>query len=106
MNKERFHNQLAFNLGYQRIVNDKRINISIDDKQFPDDVMISICIDGLSKPICYKVSEGVNQSDMDCLDENGYEDIKIIIDAVHQAYIESIKPFWLKEIIIVFPLER
>lgn len=25
--KDRFHNQLALNLGYQRIVNDKRINI-------------------------------------------------------------------------------
>jgi len=40
MNKERFHNQLALNLGYQRIVNDKRININIDDKQYADDVMV------------------------------------------------------------------
>lgn len=32
----------ALNLGYQRIVKDKRLNISIDDKQYPDDVMISI----------------------------------------------------------------
>ena len=89
MNKERFHNQLALNLGYQRIVNDKRLNISIDDKQYPDDVMISICIDGSSTPICYKASEGLKQKDLDCLDGNGYDDIKLIIDAVHQAYIES-----------------
>lgn len=89
MNKERFHNQLALHLGYQRIVNDRRIKISIDDKQYPDDVMISISIDGFSKPICYKASEDVNQSDMDCLGEGGYEDIKIIIDAVHQAYIQT-----------------
>ena len=89
MNKERFHNQLALNLGYQRIVNDKRINISIDDKQYPDDVMISISIDGFSKPICYRASEGLSQNDMDYLDENGCEDIKIIIDAVHQAYIQA-----------------
>ena len=88
-NKERFHNQLALNLGYQRIVNDKRLNISIDDKQYPDDVMISICVDGFSTPICYRASEGLKQYDVDCLDENGYEDIKIIENAVHQAYIVS-----------------
>ena len=28
---------------------------------------------------------------MDCLDENGCEDIKMIVDAVHQAYIEATK---------------
>ena len=89
MNKERFHNQLALNLGYQRIVNDKRINISIDDKRNPDDVMISISIDGFSKPICYMASEGLGQNDVDFLDEGGYEDIKMIIDAVHQAYIQT-----------------
>ena len=88
-NKERFHNQLALNLGYQRIVNDKRINISIDDKRYPDDVMISISVDGFSKPICYKASEGLGQNDMDCLEDNGYGDIKLIVDAVHQAYIQA-----------------
>lgn len=94
MNKERFHNQLALNLGYQRIVNDKRININIDDKLYSDDVMVSISIDGCSKSICYKASEGPSQDDMDCLDENGYDYIKIIVDAVHQAYINVINnPF-------------
>ena len=88
-NKDRFHNQLALNLGYQRIVNDKRITISIDDKQYPDDAMVSISIDGLSSPICYKASEGLSQNDMDCIDENDCEDIKKIIDAVHQAYIQA-----------------
>ena len=89
-NKDRFHNQLALNLGYQRIVNDKRINISINDKRYPDDVMISISIDGFSKPICYKASEGLSQNDMDSLGENGYEEIKIIVDAVNQAYVQAI----------------
>ncbi len=86
-NKERFHNQLALNLGYQRIVNDKRINISIDDKQYPNDVQVSISIEGYSKPICYMASEGLDQNEMDSLDENGYDNIKNIVDAVHQAYI-------------------
>ena len=87
--KDRFHNQLALNMGYQRIVNDKRINISIDDKQFLDDVMVSIGFDGISRPICYKASEGLSQNDQDCLDENCCDDIKQIIDAVHQAYIQA-----------------
>ena len=89
MNKERFHNQLALNLGSQRIVYDKHINISIDDKRYADDVMISISIDGFSKPICYMASEGLSQNDMACLDENSYEDITMIVDAVHQAYIQA-----------------
>ena len=88
-NKDRFHNQLALNLGYKRIVNDKRINISIDDKQSPDDVMMAICIDGFSKPICYMASEGLSKNDMDCLEEGGYDDIKMIVDAVRQAYIQA-----------------
>ena len=87
--KDKFHNQLALNLGYLRIVNNKRISISIDDKQCPDDVLISIHIAGFSKPICYKASEGLNQNDLDCIDEKGYEDIKIIANAVHQAYIQA-----------------
>ena len=94
MNKDKFHNQLALNLGYQRIVNDKRINISIDDKRYPDDVVVSINVDSFSKPICYKASEGVSQNDIDCLDKIGYEDIKVIDDAVNQAYIQAtIFPF-------------
>ena len=88
-NKDRFHNQLALNLGYQRIVYDKRINISIDEKQYPDDAMVSIGIDGVSSPICYKASEGLSQNDTDFLDENDCEDIKKIVDAVHQAYIQA-----------------
>ena len=91
--KDRFHNQLALNLGYQRIVNDKRINISIDDKQYPDDVMISIHIDGFSSPICYKASEGLDQNGLDWLDEGDYEDIKLFVDAVRQAYIAAERAF-------------
>ncbi len=93
MNKERFHNQLALNLGYQRIVNDKRINISIDDKQYSDDVIVSINIDGFSMPICYRASEGLSQNDMDCLGENGYDEINAIVDAVYQAFIDANRMF-------------
>ena len=92
-NKDRFHNQLALNLGYRRIVNDKRINISIDDKQYSDDMIVSICIEGFSTPICYKASEELNQKDMDSLEDECYEDIKVVADAVQQAYIQASKPF-------------
>ena len=88
-NKDKFHNQLALNLGYQRIINDKCINISIDDKKYPDNVMISISIEGFSKPICYRASEGLSQNDMDCLDENIYDDIMIIVEVVIKAYIQA-----------------
>lgn len=87
--KDKFHNQLALNLGYQRIINDKRINICIDDKQYPDDVMVSISVAGFSTPICYRASEGLSQNDMDCLDKNSYEYMKMIVDAVHQAYTQA-----------------
>lgn len=87
--KDRFHNQLALNLGYQRIVNDKRANICIDDKQSPDDVLVSINIEGFSKPIRYMASEGLGQNDMDCIDDNGFDDIKVIVDAVYQAYLQA-----------------
>lgn len=93
MNKERFHNHLALSLGYQRIVYDTHINICIDDKQYLDDVMVSICIDSFSKPICYRASKGLSQNDMDRLDENGYDDIKMIVEAVHQAYNDANKMF-------------
>lgn len=31
MNKERFHNAFALNMSFERLVNDKRIAIKIDD---------------------------------------------------------------------------
>ena len=93
MDIDRFHNQLALNLGYQRIVNDKHINISIDDKLYPDDVLVSISIEDFFKPICYKASEGISQNDMDSLGEEGYEDIKVFFDAVHKAYIDANRMF-------------
>ena len=92
-NKDRFHNQLALNLGYQRIVNDKHINLVIDDRQYPNDVLIYINIEGFSKSICYKASEGLSQNDIDCLVENGNDGIKVIVDAVHHAYIEAESAF-------------
>ena len=91
MNKERFHNALALSLGYERIVKDNRITIEVEEAADP---WVTLKIQGLPDVVRFKASEGLNQSDMDCLDEGGYEDIKMIIDAVHQAYIQTTtKPF-------------
>lgn len=35
MNIERFHNELAMRLGYERIVNDKKILISVEESEDP-----------------------------------------------------------------------
>ena len=35
MNIERFHNELAMRLGYDCIVNEKRIHISVEDSDNP-----------------------------------------------------------------------
>ena len=85
-NKDRFHNQLALYLGYQRIVNDKHININIDDKLYTDDMKVSISIDGFPRSICYKASEGLSPNELNSLEKSIYDEIKIIVDAVNKAY--------------------
>ena len=35
MNIERFHNEMAMRLGYERIVKDKRISISVEESDEP-----------------------------------------------------------------------
>ena len=94
MNKNKFHKQLALYLGYQRIVNNKHIYIVIDDKQYPDDMIISISVKDFSKPISYNASEDLSQmtwTDLAIMDMK----IKKNIDAVHQAYIEITKEQFL-----------
>lgn len=96
MNKERFHNALALKLGYSRILNDKVIAINIDDSSFEPIVELNI----VNKPQCFifNASEDVDvvwgrmkesQSALALASE-----IKEIINAASQAYIESVKaPF-------------
>ena len=43
MNIERFHNELAMRLGYERIVNDKRIQISVEES---DDPVVTLKVQG------------------------------------------------------------
>lgn len=90
MNKERFHNALALSLGYERIVKDKRITIKVDEA---DDPWVTLKIQGHPDVVRFKASGDANEVELNYLPAL-QEEIKIIIDAVHQAYTQvSNNPF-------------
>ena len=76
-------------LGYERIVKDKRFKISVEDS---DDPWVTIKIDG-SEDIRFKASK--ESEEVESLRNHEMRDeIKRISDAVHHAYLESIRePF-------------
>ena len=88
-NKERFHNALALSLGYERIVKDKRITIDVDDS---DDPWVILKYQGCPEGVRFKASDtpyGIDYQDA----SNMQDDIKEIVQLVHQAYNESLKPY-------------
>lgn len=90
MNKERFHNALALSLGYERIVKDKRITIQVDDS---DDPWVILKFQGRPEVIRIKASGDADAALLADASELR-DDIKVIADAVHQAYVESCnRPF-------------
>jgi hypothetical protein len=90
MNKERFHNALALSLGYERIVKDKRITIQVDDS---DDPWVTLKFQGRPEVIRIKAS-GEADAALAADASELRDDIKVIADAVHQAYVESCRsPF-------------
>ena len=90
MNKERFHNALALSLGYERIVKDKRITIQVDDS---DDPWVTLKFQG--RPEIIKIKASCEADAALAADASELrDDIKVIADAVHQAYIECCnRPF-------------
>lgn len=91
MNKERFHNALALALGYERILNDKRYNIIVDEKADEPKIIIKDANGYII--IKFKVSEigWVKQKGIYLRNDIGTDkDIRMIVDAVHQAYIKVI----------------
>ena len=83
--KERFHNQLALNLGYERIVNNKLYNIKIEyDKQ--DIPVVTVLWHDNQNYVIHVTDNGLLQ-DMEELPPK----IKEIADAIHRAYLESTK---------------
>ncbi len=87
--KERFHNAFALSLGYERIVKDKRISIQVDDS---DDPWVTLKFSDSPEVVCFKASD---EADAALVQKTPamQEEIKIILDAVHQAYNEANKPF-------------
>ena len=84
MNIEKFHNELAMRLGYERIVKNKRILISVEDS---DDPWVTLKVQG-HDDVRFKASDSADDIEMVSIPEM-QNDIKTIIDAVHQAYLKS-----------------
>ena len=84
-NKDKFHNQLALNLGFERLLNDKRYEIKAIDV----DGVISVCIMWQGKQIIIKEPEIACEP----LPKETTPEIEEIRNAVHQAYLDSQKLF-------------
>lgn len=82
-NKERFHNQLALNLGYERIIKDTRYTIEVE---YNEQDMPIIHIQGPDEQcMVINAEEYFNNESAPSLSP----DTKQIINAVYQAYVES-----------------
>lgn len=86
-NQERFHNELAMRLGYELIVKDKRITISVEES---DDPLLILKAPEL-KDIRFKASE----QHIEGLELDSWHDYQIalkpIFEAARQAYIAASK---------------
>ncbi len=80
MNIERFHNELAMRLGYERIVNDKQILISVEES---DDPVVTLKVQG-REDIRFKASD-----ETECDMYGNQKKIMEIVDAVHQSYTDA-----------------
>ena len=85
MNREKFHNELALRLGYERIVTDKKILISVEES---DERLVTLKIDG-SEDVLFKASEKPDDY-LSSVELEIRDEIKIIGEVVHVAYMKSI----------------
>ena len=87
MNKEKFHNELAMRLGYERIVKDKRVDIMVEDGE---ELWVVVKMQDYPDVIRIKASDTTAIIKAPAMQE----EINNIADAVHQAYIQAItNPF-------------
>ena len=82
MNRARFHNALALSLGYVRIVKDKRIAIEVDEA---DDPWVTLRFQDHPDVLRFMASSDANEVELKTIPAM-QEEIKSIVDAVHQAY--------------------
>ena len=84
MNIERFHNELAMRLGYERIVKDKRISISVEES---DEPCVILSLSG-GDVVRIKASDNLEHAKLQAYSEI-QDEIKEIAASVHQAYIAA-----------------
>ena len=84
-NRERFHNELAMRLGYERIVNEKRIRIFVNESEDP---WVTLKVDGC-QDFRFRVADSPEEMNAPIMPE-----IKEIIDAVYHAYYVANKTFF------------
>lgn len=85
MNIEKFHNELAMRLGYERIVKDKRITISVDETDNPC-VTLKVHEQDYLR---FRASDNADDLKWQA-DSEMKNELITILDAVHQAYLKSI----------------
>ena len=88
-NKEKFHNELAMRLGYERIVKDNKILISVEESDDP----CVILKHHDNRSIRINASGKGEEAEFDVIPEMRAEIIEIV-DAVHQAYKMANKTFF------------
>ena len=76
-------------LGYERILMDKRIFIEVDEDDNP---WVMLKMQDYPEVIKIKVSDTLNEIKLKDI-PSVQDDIKEIVQIVHQAYCESLKPF-------------
>lgn len=72
-------------LRYERIVKDKRITIEVDDA---DDPWVTLKIQGHPDVVRFKASGDAHEVKLNSIPAM-QEDIKQIVDAMHQTYIQA-----------------
>ena len=90
MNIERFHNEIAMRLGYERIVNERAISIRVVESENSPKVVIKIqnYPDEIEMSISDKMETIVSKVPFDLKNE-----IKYINEMLHFSYKEALKPF-------------
>ena len=81
MNIERFHNELAMRLGYERIVKDKRILISVEEFDIP---WVTLKVEG-EEDVRFRATDNP-----DIMDIHTIPEIKEIADAAHHAFLTAV----------------